>query len=585
MFLREQIIRKKGKKYTYHRIVKVYWDKIKKKIRHKIIMNLGTLKEEEKIIIKNLLSLKDLKDAFITTWRDIKIRKSLEYLSPIILHKIFNLFKFADFIDHQIKENKEIKTSSIFEIITIFRCIKPSSDLKVSTFCKKTILPYLLNIPVSKINPTRIYRTLDVLIKCEDKIQIHIYNQIKELNLDDFNLVYYDITSAYIVGKGECSLILYGLSRDKRRGKKQVLLALAVTKRGYPFYWEVLPGNTVDKKTVKDIVNNLKKRFGIKSCCIVLDRGMITDENLNEIENANFSFIVTLPKSEIYNLENLSYDLLKAINSKNIDSMLQKFKFYNERAYYIELPKRDNRRYVLCFNPEKFLQERKDREDKIEDIKKYFESKNLELSKFKRKRDKEKIEKEIHYYLKKRGATKYFKDVKVEEKEEKIYLINYKLNKKQIEKEKILDGVYVICSNLQNDEEGKEINDVELISSYRGRIKIERTFLDTKQLLELRPIYHKKEFRIKAHILICSIAHLLNVALEYKVRDKDKLDIPHSMINEILEGLRINEVEIKNIKEKRLKLGDVDYEQMKIIKKLGYEDILNEDELLLKGLK
>jgi transposase len=585
MFLRKDITIKRGKRYISYRIVKVFWDKIKKKVRHKTIVSLGKLKDEEVKIIKNLLSLKDLKDVFITTWGDIKIRNSLEYLSSIILHKIFNLFSFTNFINYEVKQNKKVKVSSIFEILVIFRCIRPSSDLKVSTFCKKTILPYLLNIPISKINPTRIYRTLDALIKCEDKIQTHIYNQIKKLDLDDFNLVYYDITSTYFEGKGECSLILYGLSRDKRGDKKQILLALAVTKKGYPFYWEVLPGNTVDKKTVKNIINNLRSKFGIKSCCIVLDRGMITDDNLNEIEKANFFFIVTLTKNEIYNLESLPYNLLNVINKKNVNKMMKKFTFYNERAYYIELPKKNNRRYILCFNPEKFLQEMQDREDKIEDIKKYFEKKNLELSKFRRKRSKEKIEKEIHYYLKKRKATKYFKDVRVEEKREKIYLIKYKLNKKQIKKEKTLDGIYVICSNMHYDYEGKEIPNVELISSYRGRIKIERAFLDMKQLLELRPIYHKKDFRIKAHMLICVIAYLLNVTLEYKVRDIGKLDITHQMIYEILEGLRVNEVEIKNIKERRLKIQDVDIEQMRIIETLSYEDILDEDKLSLKGQK
>lgn len=591
MFLREQIIRKKGKKYIYHRIVKVYWDKLKKKIRHKTIMNLGTLKDEEKIIVKNLLSLKEPKLAFITTWDNIKIRKSLDYLSPIILHKIFNYFGFSNFIEQQIKQNTEVKVSSIFEILTIFRCIKPSSDLKVSNFCKKTILPYLLNIKPDKINPTRIYRTLDTLIKCEDKLQMYIYNQIKRLNLDDFNLVYYDITSTYFEGKGECNLILYGLSRDKRPDKKQVLLALAVTKKGYPFYWEVLPGNIVDKTQVEDIVNKLCKKFGIRYCCIVLDRGMITDENLQKIEKSNLFFIVTLAKDEIYKLRNLPYKLLKSINENNVDKMKQKFKFFNKKTYYMEFIEKENRRYIVCFNPEKFLQERKDRCEKIEDIKRYFEKKNKELKEAKNKRNKEKIEKEIYYYLKKRKAIKYFKKIELEEKEKvikerkrrmvKIYSIKYEVNKERIEKEEILDGVYVICSNLDRNYEGSKVGTEELISAYRNRIKIERAFLDIKQLLEIRPIYHRCDFRIKAHILICVIAYLLNVTLEYKIRDKGILDIKSRMIYEILEGGRADEVEIKNIKEKRLKIVDTDIKQMNIIKALGYEDILDEKKLLL----
>ncbi len=227
-------------------------------------------------------------------------------------------------------------------------------------------------------------------------------------------------------------------------------------------------------------------------------------------------------------------------------------------------------------------------------IKRYFEKKNEELSKSLRRRDKEKIEKEIYYYLKRRKAIKYFKDIEIEEvKKETIEskaeykkriikcLIKYKINEDQIEKEELLDGVYVICSNLHKDYEGKDIQDVELISSYRRRIKIERAFLDIKQLLELRPIYHREDFRIKAHLLICVIAYLLNVTLEYRVRDAGKLDITSRMVYEILEGCNADEIEIKNIKEKRLKIVNTEIEQKKIIEALGYEDILEEKRLLL----
>jgi len=598
MFLREQVIKRGGKKYIYHQIVKVYWDKVKKKVRHKIIMSLGRLTEDEKIIVKKLLSLKDKKEAFVTTWDDIKITKSLEYLSPVILHKMFNLFDFSAFIDKEVVRNRDVKTSSIFEILTIFRCIKPSSDLKVSSFCKKTILPYLLGISPSKINPTRIYRTLDEIIKIEDKLQKHIYNKIKELELDDLNLVYYDITSTYFEGRGDCSLVLYGLSRDKRPDKRQILLALAVTKKGYPFYWEVLKGNVVDKTTVVDLVKKLKDKFGIKNCCIVLDRGMITEDNLNEIEENSYSFIVTLTKDEIRRLKEMPWEFLRTIKEENVDDKKKRFKYYNERTYFEELKEQEGKRYILCFNPEKFLQERYDREEKIKDIEEYLRKKNAELLSAKKMLDKSKIEKWIYYYLKKRGALKYFKDIEIEERikevskkykggykkrELKVYFIKYRIDNEKIEEEELLDGVYVICSNLYKDLEGKDVSCEELISSYRERIKIERAFLDMKQFLELRPIYHRKEFRIKAHILICCITYLINVVLQNKLRDRDMSGLTSRMVLEILEGFRANEVEIGNIKEKKIKLQEADEQQKEIIKVLGYEDVLCGDKILKEG--
>jgi transposase len=418
MFLREQVIRRNGKRYVYHRVVKTYWDKVKKKVRHKTVMNLGKLREDEVSVVKNLLVLKETKEAFITTWNNIKIKKSREYLCCCILHKMFNFLGIGEFIDKVGKRNK-VKLSSVAEILIIKRCIKPSSDLKVSSFYKRTVLPLILGIKEDKINPTIIYRTLDELIKIEDKLQVYIYNKIKEKKLDDTSLVFYDITSTYFEGKGNCNLIFYGLSRDNRRDKKQILLALAVTKRGYPFYWEVLPGNVVDKTTVKDLVKRLKGKFGIEECCIVLDRGMVTDKNLKEIEESFLSFVVTLANDEIRKLKEIPWDFLKTIKESNVEEKKQRFKFYNERTYYIELLSKESRRYILCFNPEKFLQERKDRREKIKDIKKYFSKKNKELLFSKKTMDKNKIERDIYYYLKKRKAMKYFKDIEIEEREEK----------------------------------------------------------------------------------------------------------------------------------------------------------------------
>jgi transposase len=341
----------------------------------------------------------------------------------------------------------------------------------------------------------------------------------------------------------------------------------------------------VDKTTVVNLVKKLKDKFKINTCCIVLDRGMITEDNLDEIGGNFYSFIATLTRDEIRNLKEIPWEYLKTIDEDNVDKKKQEFEKYNERAYYRELKEEGNRRYILCFNPEKFLQERRDRCDKIKDIEEYISNKNKELLSSKKTRDKNKIERDIYYCLKKRKATKYFKDIECDENEKeivkkykvglkkkviKVYSIKYKLSQPAIDKEKLLDGVYVICSNFLG------IDAEDLISGYRGRIKIERAFMQIKQFLEIRPIFHRIEERIRAHVFICVLAYLLNVLLEYKVRVEGGLNLTYEKIYEILENCHISEVEIKNIKEKRLKIQDADQKQIKILNVLGYEDLLEE---------
>lgn len=138
-------------------------------------------------------------------------------------------------IDKEIPLCHEIKTSEIVKILTLNRCLQPNSKHKVQHWYRGTILPLLNNPSPDKINPTRLYRSLDEIIEIEPKIQFHIYQKIRELGLDDFDLCLYDLTTSYLDGN-KCTIGKYGLSTDHRPDKKQVLLALAITKNGYPFY-------------------------------------------------------------------------------------------------------------------------------------------------------------------------------------------------------------------------------------------------------------------------------------------------------------------------------------------------------------
>jgi hypothetical protein len=104
-------------------------------------MNLGKLREDEVSVVKDLLVLKETKGAFITTWSNIRIKKSQEYLPCCILHRMINFLGIGRFIDEVGKKNNKVKLSSVAEILIIKRCIKPSSDLKVSSFYKRTVLP------------------------------------------------------------------------------------------------------------------------------------------------------------------------------------------------------------------------------------------------------------------------------------------------------------------------------------------------------------------------------------------------------------------------------------------------------------
>lgn len=552
MFLRETIIKKASGEYHYWRLVKTYWDKKQKKVRHKTIKQLGRLKPEEVVFFKDSLAGK-AGQRF--SWGELACKKSFEYLAVAILHKIWKYWELDELI-----EDKAV------EVLAINRSLSPESDYQVSHWYEETILPRILDIT---LNPTKIYRALDEIPSLISKIQQHLYAKINALGLDDYELIFYDITSSYFQ-QSNSNLARYGLSRDHRGDKKQIILALAVTKKGYPFYWRVLEGNTADTKTVQGFVNELKQLFNIQQACLVMDKGMVSLTNMEKIQTENFNYVVTLRKNSIAKIKGMPWNYLKSINESNVQTKKDYFHCHSQRAYYKELPSAEGKRYILCFNPEKFLTERLCRLDKIASIKKHLDQKNQQLSKALGRRHRELLREELIRYLEKRSASKLF-SFRLRA-QEKTFQISYKVLKKAVQDAAKLDGIYCLMTNL------KTASPKELIDAYRNRMEIERSFHQLKSFVEIRPIYHHNEDRIKAHVTVCVLAYLLNNTVMHLTRQKkDFEELTAQSIYNYLKGCKL--VELSASGQQRLKLSTPTDEQVQLTKILADKSLLEEEHI------
>lgn len=416
----------------------------------------------------------------------------------------------------------------------------------------------------------------------ENNIQKKIYQKIKELGFSDLSLIFYDLTSSYFEG-WECPLAEFGLSRDHRKDKLQILLALCVTKEGFPIYWKVLPGGLHDSKTVKEIITTLKEDFNIKDVILVMDKGMLSERNLVNLEENKFSYIVTLGRHQIKSLDSFPERLLKKLGEdlekENRDKslVLEKypyFTYFSDRAYYHELKQEGNRRYILCFNPEKFQEERKQREEKIVSITNYLKNKNKELLKAKYSKDKKLKELKIYSYLKKRGAENLFK-IRLNTRRKKIknrtittYQIEFSLREDKKMGLEICDGIYCLLTNLSEDMSAEF-----LLSSYRQRRKVEIAFSYLKGFIEIRPFYHQKEERVKAHITVCILAYLLQVTIEYLLRKKG-IEMTYQEFRQKTEDVDVVELEIKNIRKTELKIEDIPKDIEYLLEVLEMKEII-----------
>ena len=579
-FLREMKRKdRNGKEYSYWVAVKSYRDKKTGKVRHKVLQTFGRLTEKEADNLRALWKLKEMgKDALVTTWEEIQVGASYEYLSIQILHRIFRLLELDKIFSCD--RSVMVDWADIAEILIINRAICPNSDYKVSSWYPTTILPQLLNISPELVNPTRIYRCLDEIYSRQEQIQQHLFQRIPALEFDNFSLVFYDITSTYFE-EYKCGLARFGLSRDHRKDRTQVLLALAVSKEGFPFFWRVLRGDIHDSSTVKEMVSILREKFKVKDVCLVMDKGMVNKDNLKMIEKENkddIFYLVTIPKTSFRNLASFPHNILsllaerieKEMEGKEAEEMDYKkimedypyFTYHSKGAYYHILEEKGKgSRYILCFNPEKFVEERRQREEKIKSVEKRFREWNKELFRAKKDRSKERIEKEVFAYLEKRNVQELFSTRVIKRKSDKKLQIKWKINTKKLDLLKSTDGCYCIKTNIP-EETG--ISAELLVSSYRQRRKVEVAFSYLKGFVDIKPLYHHKEERVKAHITVCILAYLLQVVVEHLLKKAGYHISFQKFISQLLPR-RAVEIEIKRIKKKQIQSPYIPDEIKKIV--------------------
>ena len=578
-FLREMKRQDKyGRQYSYWVAVKSYRDKKSGKVKHQVLQTFGRLSPEEAENLKLLQQLKKLgKEALVTTWEKIVIGASYEYLSIQVLDRIFKLWEFGKVFGKG--NGRLVNWTDMVEILVLNRALCPNSDYKVRWWYPTTILPQLLNIPPALVNPTRIYRCLDEIYPREEQIQAHLVQKISGLGYDNVSLIFYDITSSYFEGY-KCELGEFGLSRDHRKDKPQLLLCLCVTKEGFPFYWRVLPGGLHDCQTVVETVEVLKNKFNVGKVCVVMDKGMVSKDNLKKITEQELYYLVTLRRTIFRNLQSFPEELLAQIATKleeekekqqpdyqTVMKQFPYFTYYSPRAYFHLLEEKEKTsRYILCFNPEKFVEERKQRAKKMREIDQYFKAWNEKLSFSHTTRNKNFIEKEIYSYLKKRKAVHLFiwkvkrlRKIKKNTSTITLYQLLWKPNTKKLLKLQLTDGLYCLKTNLPH-----QVSPESLVSSYRQRRKVENAFHYLKGFVEIRPFYHHKEERVKAHITICILAYLLQMTVEYLLKKAGHHISFQEFISQLVTRHAV-EVEIKNLKKREIRIPQIPKEIKKLI--------------------
>ena len=231
--------------------------------------------------------LRDFGDVWLAwgLWRLLELDKLLAELLP--------------------RGREEVPWPTVAAILTIARFCQPQSELHIEdTWYRQTALEDLLGVPVEKIHTDRLYAALDVLLACKEAIEKHLRKRLGDLFDLEYDLLLYDVTSTYF--EGACAanpLAQRGYSRDSRPDCLQVCIGLVVTPEGIPLGYEVFPGNRNDAKTVQEIVLAMEKKYGRARRVWVMDRGMVSEENLEFLRSRGGQYLVGTPKAMLRRFE------------------------------------------------------------------------------------------------------------------------------------------------------------------------------------------------------------------------------------------------------------------------------------------
>jgi len=578
----------KGNKYRSYSLARAYRENGKN--QKEVVYKLGRLTEDDVIKWRSLL--KGLKDpeAVITTLDNLKVAERFAYLDIATVNAIWDYWRLDDVFPNYGK--REVSIAKIARLLSINRCVDPVSKSQTPDWFVKTSLPWMLDIPRDLINVSRIFRELEIIETHKEAICEHIFNLLSRDNPESMNSVFYDLSSTTFTGS-RCVLMKWGHCKEGYRN--HVVLSIVVNKDGLPFYWEVLPGGTADVTTIVGLVERLKKRFKTNDTTLVFDRGMVSDDNLAllESEDVKIKYISAMDKSQIKGITEVDFSDFSYLNSENIEeqaSRLTNFLKLNSNTYYQEVKVEGDRRYILCFNPQLFKDQRKARNQAIEDFRFFTNSLNAESLSAKKSRQRKATYKKFM-----RGITKFkltgFVNVTLK--------ITYVIRKKADgtdhkirtyqgvfevaeENKKIageLDGFWLLVTN-HTERKGNTFNisAQQAINPYRDKVVIESAFRDIKSFVKVAPVHVWTEAHVKAHYTICVLSHLINRTLTLRLHqnkgEKTREVVSHERLYKQLSDCMIDQIKVENVGLSTYNLSQIKPEQKELLNRVGLKNLI-----------
>lgn len=535
MFLRRYDRRKNGKRHTYWALVESY--RTAQGSRQRIVAYLGELKKSERsgwVQLGRRLARKDRPsptlfdppsypepddDIELVRIKGIRLERMRDFGDVWLAWGLWRLLGLDELLAGIMPAGQEdVPWPVVASILTIARFCEPSSELHIAdTWYPRTALEDLLGVLPEQVHTRRLYEGLDTLLPHKEAIEQHLKQRLGDLFDLKYELLLYDITSTYF--EGEClgnPQAQRGYSRDSRPDCPQVCIGLVVTTDGIPLGYEVFAGNTNDSKTVESIVEAMERKYGQAQRIWVMDRGMVSEDNLKFIRDRSGSYIVGTPKAmlkrfEQYLVDRDWHEVQEGVEVKLVPGP--------ESAETFILARSRDRRAKEQAMHQRFLERMEAGLERLKASAEKGRLKDPELARERLGRLKER------YW---RAASAF--DVRIRKLSgsngKPRLSVTWSRNNGWSEWHALSEGCYLLRTNLT------ETDPAKLWKMYIQLTEAEWAFRITKDELAIRPIWHHKEDRVQAHILVCFLAYCLWKTLAQWMKASGLGDAPRRLVEE-----------------------------------------------------
>jgi transposase len=536
MYLRTTTRKRGDKTYQSLHIVESYRTQ-EGKVRQRILANFGSASqyspEQIQEIIRGLKKFYQLEDE---TQKSIPPTGSLDFGSTYTILRLWEEMGWTQIFKQFLRGRQfEFDVIANLKAMVANRLLDPMAKLHLLDWLEGVHLP---GIDREQIDYNHLLRSLDFLIEYKEELEPKLAGPILTLFDAPLDLVFYDLTSCYFEIEradkvrnpssepDKPTLRNYGYDRD-RSGCPQVVLGLVMTKDGIPLCHQVFSGETPDKATFQEVIHDVKARFPVHRCVVVGDRGMLSQDNLVALSEAALDYIVARPLRN--NL--ISRQAIKA-TVQDIQAQIQQWKSegtpLEEQECFREVTL-DGRRFVVAYKAEIARQTQKTRQRKLAVATEYIRGrmarlKNQETGMHVPGKTLTHPETLIHLhdYLKKRQLSRYYQ-LRLDH-QGRVVCDPDEENRRW---ELLIDGKLLLETT------NKTLSPAEVVHQYKELQDIERCFRTLKSSLDIRPVYHWVDRRIRAHIFICVMALQLHRLMRTRLHQAKIFTSPERVLEKL----------------------------------------------------